>query len=249
MLEHLRDKHGLRTNEAEEDRKRSEHGLPLGKKRNRMAPETAEARMCSRYWLEFAELTDDDWTEAKQKERALLARLEEQDARWLAQSESAAGDGIGEDGDEIGDEYGDGDEHRDSDRSGEGSGEGDGFSGRGGSGRGSRGVGSGGGMGGPGLYQGLWRREFFAVVTFWRRMSSSSLLRSGRVMARHSQVANRFELDRGQHYERPAEAATAIVVDRGSPLMTGKPAYTGANKSVAMSSLIASAFLPARYLI
>jgi hypothetical protein len=152
MLEHLRDKHGLRTNEAEEDRKRSEHGLPLGKKRNRMAPETAEARMCSRYWLEFAELTDDDWTEAKQKERALLARLEEQDARWLAQSESAAGDSIGEDRDEIGDEYGDGDEHRDSDRSGEGSGEGDGFSGRG------------------GFWQGLSRRGL------WRRYGGARAL-------------------------------------------------------------------------
>jgi hypothetical protein len=102
MLEHLRDKHGLRTKEAEEDRKRYEHGLPLGKTRNRMAPETAEARMCARYWLEFAELTDDDWAEAKQKERALLARLEEQDARWLAQSVSAAGNDMARMGTRLG---------------------------------------------------------------------------------------------------------------------------------------------------
>jgi uncharacterized membrane protein YgcG len=140
MLKHLRDKHGLPTNAEEEDRKRSEHGLPLGKKRNRMAPETAEARMCARYWLEFPELTDEDWAEAKQKEQALLARLEEQDARWLAQSASAADGGIGEIGDTIGD----------SDGSEDGAGEGHGFSGRGSSGRGSRGAGSGGGAGGAG---------------------------------------------------------------------------------------------------
>jgi uncharacterized membrane protein YgcG len=112
----------------------------ITKKRNRMAPETAEARMCARYWLEFPELTDEDWAEAKQKEQALLARLEEQDVRWLAQSASAADSGIGEIGDTIGD----------SDGSEDGAGEGHGFSGRGSSGRGSRGAGSGGGAGGAG---------------------------------------------------------------------------------------------------
>jgi hypothetical protein len=112
-------------------------------KRNRMAPDTAEARMCARYWLEFPELTDEDWAEAQQKERALLARLEEQDARLLAQSASESG-GAGEDGDAIADELGD------SDGRGDGAGEGVGFSGRGGSGRASRGAGSGGGAGGTG---------------------------------------------------------------------------------------------------
>jgi hypothetical protein len=102
-----------------------------------MAPETAESRMCARYWLEFPELTDEDWAEAKQNEQALLARLEEQDARWLAQSASAADGGIGEIGDTIGDSGG----------SEDGAGEGHGFSGRGSSGRGSRGAGSGGGAG------------------------------------------------------------------------------------------------------
>jgi hypothetical protein len=71
---------------------------------------------------------------------ALLARLEEQDARWLAQSASAADGGIGEIGDTIGD----------SDGSEDSAGEGHGFSGRGSSGRGSRGASSGCGAGGAG---------------------------------------------------------------------------------------------------
>jgi hypothetical protein len=54
----------------------------ITKEWNRMSSETAEIRMCSRYWLNFPELTDDDWAEAKRKEQALLSRLEEKEARW-----------------------------------------------------------------------------------------------------------------------------------------------------------------------
>jgi uncharacterized membrane protein YgcG len=79
----------------------------ITKKRNRMAPETAEARMCARYWLQFPELTDDDWAEAKWKEQAHLARLEEQEARWHGQT-SVTGGGTDEDHDEDADEDGNG---------------------------------------------------------------------------------------------------------------------------------------------
>jgi hypothetical protein len=89
-------------------------------------------------------ISDDDWAEAKQKERALLARLEEQDACWLAQSESAAGGGTGEDGTRLGTAT----------EAGKALVGGHGFSGRGGSGRGSRGAGSGGGAGGVGSSKG-----------------------------------------------------------------------------------------------
>jgi hypothetical protein len=112
----------------------------ITKKQNRMPPETAKARICARYWLEFPELTDEHWAEAKHKKQALLARLEEQDACWLAQSASAADGGIGGIGDIIGDSHG----------SEDGAGEGHGFSGGGSSGRGSRGAGSGGGAVGAG---------------------------------------------------------------------------------------------------
>jgi hypothetical protein len=47
MLTHLREKHDLPTNEAEEDRKRSDHGLPLGKKRkaHEIDPEERDTAM------------------------------------------------------------------------------------------------------------------------------------------------------------------------------------------------------------
>jgi hypothetical protein len=99
----------------------------ITKKRNCMAPETAEARMCARYWLQFPELTDDDWAEAKRKEQAHLARLEEQEARWHGQT-SVTGGGTDEDEDE------------DEDGNGRGEGTGAGSGGR------SRGGGSGEGL-------------------------------------------------------------------------------------------------------
>jgi hypothetical protein len=64
-----------------------------------MAPETAEPRMCPRYWLQSPQLTDDDdWAESKRTEQAMLARLEEQEARWLAhRDQDRDGDGSDED--------------------------------------------------------------------------------------------------------------------------------------------------------
>jgi hypothetical protein len=101
------------------------------KKRNRMAPETAEIRMCARYWLQFPELTDDDWAESKRKEQALLARLEAQKARWHGQSNATGGST-----DEGDHEDEDGDGHVNAEGSGAGS-EDIGSAGGGGSGGGS----------------------------------------------------------------------------------------------------------------
>jgi hypothetical protein len=105
MLNDIRNKHKLPTNDAEQDHIT---GNLTTKKRNRMAPETAETSMCARYWLKFPELTDHDWCEAKRKEQAKLAKLKEQKARSL--THPPAGCGTEEDRDWYGtdEDYGEG---------------------------------------------------------------------------------------------------------------------------------------------